>query len=69
MPLDVPQPVQLIVFTPLLDVPTFTASHLARPHLASDPGSQSLNYAGEKWPINFAETPISTKHLGIFYMP
>jgi hypothetical protein len=24
---------------------------------------------GEKWPINFAETPTSTKRLGIFYMP
>jgi hypothetical protein len=54
---------------PALDVPTFTASRLSRPHPASDPGSQSRNYAGEKWPINFAETPTSTKRLGIFYMP
>jgi hypothetical protein len=54
---------------PSLDVPTFTASRLSRPHPASDPGSQSWNYAGEKWPINFAESPTSTKRLGIFYMP
>jgi hypothetical protein len=54
---------------PDLDVPTFTASRLSRPHPASDPGSQSRNYAVEKWPINFAETPTSTKRLGIFYMP
>jgi hypothetical protein len=69
MPPDVLQPVQLIVLTRLLDVPTFTASHLSRQHPASDPGSQSWNYAGEKWPINFAKTPTSTKRLGIFYMP
>jgi hypothetical protein len=49
---------------PALDVPTFTASRLSRPHPASHPGSQSRNYAGEKWPINFAETPTSTKRLG-----
>jgi hypothetical protein len=54
---------------PALDVPTLTASRLSRPHPASDPGSQSRNYAGEKLPINFAETPTSTKRLGIFYMP
>jgi hypothetical protein len=54
---------------PALDVPTFTASRLSRPHPARDPGSKSRNYAGEKWPINFAETPTSTKRLGIFYMP
>jgi hypothetical protein len=41
MPLDVLQPVRLIVLTLLLDVPTFTAIHLSHPHLASDPGSQS----------------------------
>jgi hypothetical protein len=52
-----------------LDVTTFTASRLSRPHPASDPGSQSRNYAGEKWRINFAETPTYTKRLGIFYMP
>jgi hypothetical protein len=69
MPPDVPQSVRLIVLTLLLDVPTFTASRLSRPHPGSDPGSQSRNYAGEKWPINFAETPTSTKRLGIFYMP
>jgi hypothetical protein len=51
---------------PALDVPTFTASRLSPPHPASDPGSQSRNYACEKWPINFAETPTSTKRLGIF---
>jgi hypothetical protein len=66
---DVPHPVRLIVLYPALDVPTFTASHLSRPHPASDPGSQSRNYAGEKWTINFAETPTSTKRLGIFNMP
>jgi hypothetical protein len=54
---------------PALYVPTFTASRLSRPHHASDPGCQSRNYADEKWPINFAETPTSTKRLGIFYMP
>jgi hypothetical protein len=54
---------------PALDVPTFTTSHLSCPQPASDPGSQSQNYVGEKWPINFAETPTSTKRLGIFYMP
>jgi hypothetical protein len=54
---------------PALDVPTFTASRLSRPQPSSDPGSQSRNYAGEKWPNNFAETPTSTKRLGIFYMP
>jgi hypothetical protein len=54
---------------PALDVPTFTASRLSRPHPASDPGSQTRNCAGEKWPINFAEMPTSTKRLGIFYMP
>jgi hypothetical protein len=54
---------------PALDVPTFTASRLSRPHPASDPVSQNRNYAEEKWPINFTETPISTKRLGIFYMP
>jgi hypothetical protein len=43
-----------------LDVPTFTASRLSRPYPASDRGSQSRNYAGEKWPINFAETPTIT---------
>jgi hypothetical protein len=70
MPPDVPQPVWLIVHTyPALDVPTFTASRLLCPQPASDPGSQSRNYVGEKWRINFAETPTSTKHLGIFYMP
>jgi hypothetical protein len=52
-----------------LDVLTFTASRLSRPHTASDPGSQSRNYAGGKCPINFAETPTSTKRLGIFYKP
>jgi hypothetical protein len=31
-----------------LDVPTFTASRLSRPHPVSDPRSQSRNYAGEK---------------------
>jgi hypothetical protein len=54
---------------PAWDVPTFTASRLLRPQPASDPGSQSRNYVGDKWPINFAETPTSTKRLGIFYMP
>jgi hypothetical protein len=54
---------------PALEVPTFTASRLSRPQPARDPGSQSRNYVGEKWPINFAETPTSTKRLGIFYMP
>jgi hypothetical protein len=54
---------------PALDVLIFTASRLSRPHPASDPGSQNRNYSGEKWPINFAETPTSTKRLGIFYMP
>jgi hypothetical protein len=54
---------------PALDVPTFTASRFSRPHPASDPGTQSRNYADEKWPINFAETPTSTKRLGIFDMP
>jgi hypothetical protein len=54
---------------PALDVQTFTASRLSRIQFASDPGSESRNYVGEKWPINFAETPTSTKHLGIFYMP
>ena len=33
----------------ILDVPTFTTSRLPR-----DPSSQSWNYAGEKWPMNFA---------------
>jgi hypothetical protein len=66
MPPDVPQPVRLIVLYPALDVPTFTASRLSRPQPASDPGSQIQNYVGEKWPINFAETPTSTKRLGIF---
>jgi hypothetical protein len=69
MPPDVLQPERLIVLNVLLDVPSFTASRLSRPQTASDPGSQSRNYAGEKWSINFAETPTSTKHLGIFYMP
>jgi hypothetical protein len=55
MPPDVPQPVRLTVLNPALDVPTFTASRLSRPH----PGSQSRNYAGQKWPINFAETQRS----------
>ena len=32
----------------ILDVPTFTTSHLAR-----DPSSQMWNYVGEKWPMNF----------------
>jgi hypothetical protein len=59
---------------PALDVPTFTASCLSRPHPASDPGSQSRNYAGEKWPINFAETPTSMKRKSTtrdpwFYFP
>jgi hypothetical protein len=54
---------------PALDVSPFTARRLSRPQPASDPGSQSRNYADEKWPINFAETPTSTKRLGIFYMP
>jgi hypothetical protein len=54
---------------PALDVPTFTASRLSRPQPSSDPGSQSRNYVGEKWPLNFAETPTSTKRLVIFYMP
>jgi hypothetical protein len=54
---------------PALDVPTFTASRLSRTQPASDPGSQSRNYVGEEWLINFAETPTSTKRLGIFYMP
>jgi hypothetical protein len=31
-----------------LDVPTFTTSRLPR-----DPSSQSWNYVGEKWQINF----------------
>jgi hypothetical protein len=53
---------------PALDVTIFTASLLSRPHPASDPGSQSRNYADEKWPINFAETSTSTKRLGIFYI-
>jgi hypothetical protein len=69
MPPDVPQPVRLIVLSLLLDIPTFTASRLSRPQPASDPGSQSRNYVGEKWSINFAETPTSMKRLGIFYMP
>jgi hypothetical protein len=30
-----------------LDVPTFTASRLSRPHPASDPGRQSRNYANQ----------------------
>jgi hypothetical protein len=51
---------------PALDFPTFTASRLSRPQPASEPGSQSRNYVGEKGPINFAETPTSTKRLGIF---
>jgi hypothetical protein len=51
---------------PALDVPTFTASRLSRPQPASDPGSQNRNYVGEKWSINFDETPTSTKRLGIF---
>jgi hypothetical protein len=51
---------------PALDVPTFTASRLSRPQPASDPGNQGRNYVGEKWSINFAETPTSTKRLGIF---
>jgi hypothetical protein len=54
---------------PALDIPTFTASRLSRPHPANDPGNQSRNYAGEKWAINFAKTPTSTKRLGMFYMP
>jgi hypothetical protein len=54
---------------PALDIPTFTASRLSRPQPASDPGSQSWKYVGEKWLINIAETPTSTKRLGIFYMP
>jgi hypothetical protein len=33
----------------ILDVPTFTTSRLPR-----DPSSQSWNYVGEKWPMNFA---------------
>jgi hypothetical protein len=45
---------------PALDVPTFAASRLSRPHPASHPGSQSRNYAGEKWLINFAEMPHET---------
>jgi hypothetical protein len=57
MPPDVPQPVRLIVVTLALDVPTFTASRLSSPQPASDPGSESRKYVGEKWPINFAETP------------
>jgi hypothetical protein len=54
---------------PALDVPTVTANRHSRPQPASDPGSQSRNYVGEKLSINFAETPTSTKRLGIFYMP
>ena len=54
---------------PALDVPTFPTSRHSRPHPANDPGSQGRNYEGEKWPINFAETPTSTKRLGLFYMP
>jgi hypothetical protein len=53
---------------PALDVPTFTASRLSRPQPGNDPGNQSRNYVSEKWSINFAETPTSTKRLGIFYM-
>jgi hypothetical protein len=44
----------LTFFYPTLDVPTFTASRLSRPQPARDPGSQSRQYVGEKWPINFA---------------
>jgi hypothetical protein len=69
MPPDVPQPALTYCTYPALDVPTFAASRLSRPHPASDPNSQSRNYVGEKWPINFAETPTSTKRLGILYMP
>jgi hypothetical protein len=47
---------------PALDVPTFT-SRLSRPHPASDPGSQSWNYAGEKWPINFADFHETSRDL------
>jgi hypothetical protein len=69
MPPDVPQPVRLIVLT-YLDVPTFTASRLSRPQPASDTGSQSQNYVGERnGRFNFAETPTSTKRIGIFYIP
>jgi hypothetical protein len=57
MPPDVLQPVRLILLTLALDVSTFTASRLSRPQPASDPGSESRNYVGEKWPINFAQTP------------
>jgi hypothetical protein len=57
MPPDVPQPERLILLTLALDVLTFTASRLSRQQPASDPGSESRNYVGEKWPINFAETP------------
>jgi hypothetical protein len=53
---------------PALDIPTFIASRLSLPQPASDPGSQSRTYVGEKWPSNYAETPTSTKRLGIFYM-
>jgi hypothetical protein len=56
MPPDVPQPVRLILLTLALDVPTFTASRLSHPQPASDSGSESQNYVGEKWPIDFAET-------------
>jgi hypothetical protein len=47
---------------PALDVPTFTASRLSHPQPASDPGSQSRKYVGEKWPINFAEMPRDLLH-------
>jgi hypothetical protein len=53
---------------PALDVPTFTTSRLSSPQPASDPGSQSRNYVGEKWSINFCqdadfhETPRDLLH-------
>jgi hypothetical protein len=61
------QPLRLIVRSGL-DVPTFATRRLHAYHHARAPNGVRWN-CGREMSGNFAQMPIYTLHLGIFYMP
>jgi hypothetical protein len=67
---DAPQPMGLLCYPNVLDVPTFAASPSPRPCYPRDPSQRKVELRGrESWPIILPKCTTSTEHLVFFYMP
>jgi hypothetical protein len=67
---DALQPVGLLCYPSVLDVPTFVASPSPRPCYPRDPQQRKVELRGrESWPIILPKFTTSTEHLVIFHVP